>query len=111
MESAEMQMKSIIDPATQRVESVIKVANVQTEPKFSHIRTLDIQRRANGPWYGVEVNMIEMLQILQTGEYDEQPVTAVRIFEMQTENADMDVVYFIYDFVRLHTEQNPWRMM
>lgn len=95
----------------ERMNQTIRKATEMTDPKFSLIRTVDIQRRANGPWYTVEVNMIEMLQILQTGEYDEEKVTAVRIYQMEVENEAEDKVYLIYDFINLHTEKNPWRML
>lgn len=101
---------AVCDPES-AVQQTIKAAQMHTDQKFSTITDVSIQFRVNGPWYKVDVNMIELMQILQTAEFDEQKLTAVKIFEVQTNNEDMDVVHFIYDFVNLHTEKNPWRMV
>jgi hypothetical protein len=92
-----------------KVGDMIKDVNQQTDPRFASITDIAIQRRAQGPWYKVDVNMIELLQIMQTGEYDEDKITAVRVLEIKLDTGEE--VHFIYDFILLHTERNPWRMV
>lgn len=91
------------------IDVVIKEAGMQSEPRFGTITEVAIQQRANGPWYTVRVNLLEFLTVLQSGEFDNKPLTAVQVCEVTADNEDR--VAFIYDFMNLHTDKNPWRIL
>lgn len=91
-----------------KVSNVVHGAIKETEGRFDNFTRVSIQYRADGKWHDVELSCRELLNLLHTGTYDERQVVAV---ECVVVTADEDQVRFVYDFMNLHTEKNPWRML
>lgn len=93
--------------AANLIKSVVR----DTQPKFDSISDFEITYTDNGRWHKVDLNMHEFLNVLRTGELDERKVCAVKVLVVTSGNEHDDTIAFIYDFVLLHTERNPWRMV
>lgn len=99
------------DLAQAAVDKVVTKAAQETRPKFDTILSVAFTYVDGGLWHSIDVNFKEYLEILQTGHVEGKPIAAVELSVTDCDNADRDKVKMIYDFVRLHTEQNPFRMI
>lgn len=108
METTSLTSTSPISPAVKMAQEIAK----KVEPsKFDTIISVGVTYEEGGRWHNVDLNFREYLKLLQTGELDEKKVCAVEVSLTNCENAEGDKIRMVYDFVHLHTERNPWRML
>ncbi len=85
----------------------------QAQTKFATICCLKFTYTDGGRWHEIEVSCLEMLDILKTGAVDGKQICAVEIVTVNPESEEdpYERVRFVYDFVALNTNKNPWRML
>lgn len=100
------------DMDTGVVSKVIAKVQRDTAPKFDNLFNVDLMYVTDGHWHSVEMTAKTYLSILQSGEFEGRQLVATSVSEVNTELTDgsTEKVRFIYDFVRLNTNQNPWRI-
>lgn len=93
------------------VSTMVNKAVRNTLPKFDTIIPVSFQYEVDGRWFSIECTMREYEQMLVTGHLDNKPLATVEVSITDCGNAEGDKIKMIYDFVKLHTNQCPWRMI
>lgn len=107
MDASTIANKTVDAAAANTINTAIKA----TQPKFDAISDFQVTYRDGGRWNSVDLTMTEFMNVLRTGELDERKVCAVKVLVVNSGNEDGDLISFVYDFILLHTERNPWRMI
>lgn len=93
-----------------QVAAVIGTAIKETLPKFDEFLTIAFTYDDLGRWHETQVTFREYSEILVSGEIDGRKICAVELFDYDVRNEAEDRVKLIYDFMRLNTNQTPWRV-
>lgn len=93
------------------VTKMVSKAVQNALPKFDTIIAVSFQYESDGRWFSIECTMREYEAMLVSGHLDDKPLATIEVSTTNVDNADGDKIRMIYDFVKLHTNQCPWRMI
>lgn len=80
-------------------------------PKFDTIIAVSFQYELSGRWFSIDASMREYEEMLKSGSLDGRQLATIEVSVTNVGNEDGDKVRMIYDFVKLHTGESPWRML
>lgn len=93
------------------VSSMLSKSLRDTLPKFDTTIQASFQYESAGRWFSIDCTMREYEAMLVTGHLDDKPLAAIEVSTTNVGNEAGDKIRMIYDFVKLHTNQCPWRML